>query len=238
MSTADELISPDSIRRLAVIFQETALVPHAGKPWRTARHCSAPLGLGERARTVGDALLADCGRDYEELARVVRRALNRDDLTGWTIWPVTEAVAVAATTSGTGRHFDDGLDLLARLTPRLTGEFALRTFLNADLDRLPGPGRTAAGERGQPPQTSLGPAGARAQPRPRSHGPGAGQAVRRRLAGRAPLGGEPPQRHLPTRRRTGRDRRAPDADPGARHLRPGAAREGTWRPTGTSARSS
>ncbi|MFE4965817.1 DNA alkylation repair protein [Streptomyces sp. NPDC056660] len=135
MPTADELISPDSIRRLAVILQEAA--PGTSR-WETVADSPAllgPLGLSERARTVGDALLADCGRDYEELARAVRRALSRADLTGWMIWPVTEAVAVAATASGTGRHFDDGLDLLARLTPRLTGEFALRTFLNADLDR-------------------------------------------------------------------------------------------------------
>ncbi|MEV7320554.1 DNA alkylation repair protein [Streptomyces sp. NPDC093970] len=135
MPTADELISPDSIRRLAAVLQEAA--PGASR-WQAVSDSVAllgPLGLSERARTVGDALLADCGRDYERLARTVRRALTRDGLTGWMIWPVTEAVALAATASGDGVHFDDGLDLLALLTPRLTGEFALRAFLNADLDR-------------------------------------------------------------------------------------------------------
>ncbi|MGW2958757.1 DNA alkylation repair protein [Streptomyces sp. NPDC001220] len=135
MPTADELISPDSIRRLAVILRETA--PGTSR-WQAVADSPAllgPLGLSERARTVAEALLADCGGDYEELARAVRGTLARADLTGWMIWPVTEAVAAAATTSGADRHFDDGLDLLARLTPRLTSEFALRTFLNADLDR-------------------------------------------------------------------------------------------------------
>ncbi|MFE3168449.1 DNA alkylation repair protein [Streptomyces sp. NPDC059224] len=135
MPTADELISPDGIRRLSGILQEAA--PVASR-WQAVADSAAllrPLGLSERARTVGDALLADCGRDYEQLAQAVRRSLTRADLTGWMIWPVSEAVAVGATASGTGRHFDDGLDLLARLTPRLTGEFALRTFLVADLDR-------------------------------------------------------------------------------------------------------
>ena len=135
MPTADELISPDSIRRLAVILQEAA--PGTSR-WHAVADSSTalgPLGLSERARAVGDALLADSGHDFERLAHAVRQALPQADLTGWMIWPVTEAVAVAATESGTGEHFDAGLDLLARLTPRLTAEFALRTFLNADLDR-------------------------------------------------------------------------------------------------------
>lgn len=38
-------------------------------------------------------------------------------------------------TQGDARCFDDSLALLSALTPRLTSEFALRIFLNADLDR-------------------------------------------------------------------------------------------------------
>jgi 3-methyladenine DNA glycosylase AlkC len=133
--TADELISPDSIRQLAAILQDTS--PSTSR-WQTVADSSTTfgsLGLSERARTVGDALLADSGLDYPHLAGAVRKALRREDLTGWMIWPVTEAVATAATASGTTEHFDDGLALLAQLTPRLTGEFALRTFLNTDLER-------------------------------------------------------------------------------------------------------
>ncbi|KAK1183875.1 DNA alkylation repair protein [Streptomyces sp. NBS 14/10] len=135
MPTADELISPDSIRQLAAILQDTS--PSTSR-WQTVADSSTTLGslgLSERARTVGDALLADSGLDYPHLAGAVRKALRREDLTGWMIWPVTEAVATAATASGTTEHFDDGLALLAQLTPRLTGEFALRTFLNTDLER-------------------------------------------------------------------------------------------------------
>ncbi|MDW6066024.1 hypothetical protein SAZ11_59950 [Streptomyces sp. FXJ1.4098] len=135
MPTADELISPDSIRQLAAILQDTS--PSTAR-WQTVADSSTTLGslgLSERARTVGDALLADSGLDYPHLAGAVRKALRREDLTGWMIWPVTEAVATAATVSGTTEHFDDGLALLAQLTPRLTGEFALRTFLNTDLAR-------------------------------------------------------------------------------------------------------
>ena len=50
------------------------------------------------------------------------------------IWPVTEAVAVTATRSGSESDFDEGMALLAELTSRLTAEFAIRTFLETNLD--------------------------------------------------------------------------------------------------------
>ncbi len=51
------------------------------------------------------------------------------------IWPVTEAVAVTATRSGSESDFDEGMALLAELTSRLTAEFAIRSFLETNLDR-------------------------------------------------------------------------------------------------------
>ncbi|MFB7337019.1 DNA alkylation repair protein [Streptomyces adustus] len=142
MPTADELISPVSIRSLALILRETS--PEIS-PWQTVAQSAgtlASLSLSERARTVGEALLVDAGHDYRRLARAVRAALAREDLTGWMVWPVTEAVATSATESGTGEDLDDGLTLMAALTPRLTSEFALRTFLNADLERTLAAART------------------------------------------------------------------------------------------------
>jgi 3-methyladenine DNA glycosylase AlkC len=61
------------------------------------------------------------------------------------IWPVSEAVAQLAV-AGSGpdsdcRHdvgedaFESGLELMRQLTSRLSAEFALRIFLNADPDR-------------------------------------------------------------------------------------------------------
>jgi 3-methyladenine DNA glycosylase AlkC len=103
----------------------------------------------------------DHGSTYDRLAATVRRALLSPELSGWMVWPVSEAVTSAAllawsTGSAEGSssadprpaggaarqerdgalaRFDDGLELLAQLTPRLTGEFAIRRFLAADLDR-------------------------------------------------------------------------------------------------------
>jgi 3-methyladenine DNA glycosylase AlkC len=109
-----------------------------GRPATTvARVASALPGmpLGERARALRDALLADLPGDYVGFAAVVARALADDPaFTGWLIWPVSEAVATLATTSEPP-DFEAGIDLLGQLTTRLTGEFALRTFLAADLDR-------------------------------------------------------------------------------------------------------
>ncbi|WP_329129576.1 DNA alkylation repair protein [Streptomyces sp. NBC_01476] len=138
MPTAEELISAASIRRLGEILR--AVAPQESD-WRTVTASSrrlGPLALGERARTVAAAILADLPGGYRPLAAVVRSALGEPELTGWMIWPVTEAVATAATASEQPADFADGLALLAALTPRLTGEFALRTFLNADLGRTLG----------------------------------------------------------------------------------------------------
>ncbi|WP_265520345.1 DNA alkylation repair protein [Oerskovia flava] len=98
---------------------------------------SAVDGHKLRARTdlVTDALLADLPADYAAFAQVVRRLLVDESFRGWTLWPVTEAVARRAPAAGNDASFDDGLALLAELTPRLTSEFAIRGFLAADLDR-------------------------------------------------------------------------------------------------------
>ncbi|NEA34635.1 DNA alkylation repair protein [Streptomyces sp. SID13031] len=99
---------------------------------RAAPSQLAGLAFSERGRLVRDALLADLPPGYGPIEKIFRAALDDPAFTGWMIWPVTEAVAVRAVESD---EFEAGLDLLAELTSRLTGEFALRTFLTADLDR-------------------------------------------------------------------------------------------------------
>jgi 3-methyladenine DNA glycosylase AlkC len=138
--TAEELISVDSIRRLARILQASHPLPGKWAAVRASTKALPELGLSDRARTVATAILTDLPGGYAELAATIRTALRDPALTGWMIWPVTEAVATAATNSPDpgdvdAGDFDDGLALLAELSPRLTSEFAIRTFLNADLDR-------------------------------------------------------------------------------------------------------
>lgn len=133
MPTADELLGPSVVRELI----DCLAVAAPNCPSAALRQAMADLGdktLSERAQCVRDALLADLPDDYASFAATVSRALDNPAFTGWMIWPVTEAVAVLAQRAG-AEAFEDGLELLARLTTQLTGEFAIRRFLNSDLDR-------------------------------------------------------------------------------------------------------
>ena len=122
MPTAEEMLSVAAVRTLATVLGEAPTV-------RTVDLDGA--SFSDRGRLVRDALLADLPARYPSFERAIRRAMRDPRFTGWMIWPVTEAVAVRAVPNA----FDQGLALVADLTSRLTGEFALRTFLAADLDR-------------------------------------------------------------------------------------------------------
>ncbi|MEV4376032.1 DNA alkylation repair protein [Streptosporangium sp. NPDC049644] len=135
MPFADELIGPDTARALARAVG--AVVPDARlTALRAATSELGPLSLRERADLLRDALLRDLPGDYGSFAGTVRAALNgRHPFSGWLIWPVSGAVATKAIEDGSGEAFDDALDALAELTPRLTSEFAIRLLLERDLDR-------------------------------------------------------------------------------------------------------
>jgi len=97
------------------------------------------LSLRARTDLVSEALLADLPAGYDATAAVIRRALEDPGFAGWTIWPVGETVTTrvlaASASSRDGDRFDDGLELLAELTPRLTSEFSIRRLLEHDLER-------------------------------------------------------------------------------------------------------
>ncbi|OZF54852.1 DNA alkylation repair protein [Rhodococcus sp. 14-2470-1b] len=138
MPTADELLGAGVV---------TDLVRHLGGRMPTTLATTREfdgLSLSDRTRVVRDALLEELPAAYAPFEKKIRTALKKSTFTGWMIWPVTEAVAVRATTSGPEKEapetadtatFDSGLALLADLTPRLTSEFAIRTFMDANLDR-------------------------------------------------------------------------------------------------------
>ncbi|MFC0628118.1 DNA alkylation repair protein [Kribbella deserti] len=122
MPTAEEMLSTPAVAALGEILAAPTV---AAVDLRGAT-------FSERGRLVRDALLTDLPGEYDEFDRAIRKALADDAFTGWMIWPVTEALAVRAVDANA---LDAGLALLAELTGRLTGEFALRTFLAADVDR-------------------------------------------------------------------------------------------------------
>ena len=137
MPTADELLSAAAVIALADCLRVAA----PGQEWASLGASTATfdrLALSERATIVRDALMADLPASYAATAKIFREALKDEAFTSWMIWPVGEAAAVKALASSRSRDFDDGLKLLAQLTVRFSSEFAIRSFLNADLQRTLG----------------------------------------------------------------------------------------------------
>ncbi|MCU1446357.1 DNA alkylation repair protein [Cryobacterium sp.] len=135
MPFADELLAAPAARALTAAIQAAA--PHAALPaLAAAAEALDPLSLRERSDLLRDALLADLPGDYDSFAGTIRSAqAGALPFAGWLIWPVTTAIAVKAIEAGTDAAFDDGMRMLAALTPRLTAEFAIRLLLAHDFAR-------------------------------------------------------------------------------------------------------
>lgn len=138
MGVMNELINRQGVETLGRILAEAA----PGLDWPHVAAAAAQLDeLSLRGRTdaVSSALLADVRQlpdpGYPTAARIFRSALSGAGFTGWILWPVSETAVTLALESGAAPDFDDCLALLAELTPRLTGEFAVRRLLAADLER-------------------------------------------------------------------------------------------------------
>jgi 3-methyladenine DNA glycosylase AlkC len=134
MPTADELLGAGVVGRL-VAQLATA---DGRRRWTAVTASTAEFegqGLGERVQAVKAGLLADLPPSYRATEKIVGKSLRHPDFSGWMIWPVSEALAERAVDSEDAGDFEAGLALLAALTGRLTGEFALRRFLATDLDR-------------------------------------------------------------------------------------------------------
>ncbi|MGL4305094.1 MAG: DNA alkylation repair protein [Mycobacteriaceae bacterium] len=132
MPFADELLSRSTVTELAAILQGA----QAGLSVPTLNSINGTLSgtLKQRREAITEALLADLPQDFLVLQSLITKALENNSFTGWMIWPVTEAVAEHAV-AFSDKTFEQGLELLATLTPRLTSEFALRSFLIADTSR-------------------------------------------------------------------------------------------------------
>jgi len=128
----DELIDTPAVGRLGQVLSDHGVTP---VKLRDAEGAVDGKRLRQRVDTVRDALLADLPPEYGETAAVVRAAFEDQEFTGWTLWPVSEAVVARALASGLDRDFDDAMGVLSVLTTRLTAEFAIRPMLNARFER-------------------------------------------------------------------------------------------------------
>ena len=84
----------------------------------------APLELLARVDLLAERLAEALPDDFPAAAGVLRRALESETFTGWMVWPCTAYVARAGLD-----HPGVALPLLAALTPRASGEFAIRPFV-------------------------------------------------------------------------------------------------------------
>ncbi|KQQ92404.1 DNA alkylation repair protein [Arthrobacter sp. Leaf141] len=137
MGAMNELINRQSVGVLAGILVTAA--PAARWPALAGAGTGlAELSLRQRTDQVSAALVADLAHlpdpGYATAAHVLRKALADPGLTGWILWPVSEAAVTLALESSDARDFGDCLAFLAELTPRLTGEFAIRRLLARDPD--------------------------------------------------------------------------------------------------------
>ena len=123
--TADELISATVVHDLAVILSDTE--SSSASTWGSVHAIAEELealSLSQRARSVAAAIIENAG-SYERLAATTRSALDNAALTGWMIWPLTEAIAAMATAGAQTAEFDDGLELLA--APDSTSDRRIRS---------------------------------------------------------------------------------------------------------------
>ena len=134
MPLADELLGSSSVVELVRCLKRVA----PDRKWSAVKACAKIFdgaSLSERNGLVRAALLAELPTTYAQSAKIVRAALKDPNFEGWMLWPVGEALAFKALALTRVSDFDDGLRLLAQLTVRFTSEFAIRIFLNADLER-------------------------------------------------------------------------------------------------------
>jgi hypothetical protein len=134
MGVMNELINPGVVGSLERILAAASPGHRFPQLAGTAGQLDG-LSLRERTDLLSGAMLTDLPGGYPAAAAVFRRALQDPEFTGWMIWPVSEAAATLALARRGPADFEDCLSLLAELTPRLTGEFAIRRLLGSDLDR-------------------------------------------------------------------------------------------------------
>lgn len=130
---ADELLGRETALALARCLERAAgtRAPYV----REAAERLAGETMSRRVRLLRDAILEQLPSEWAAFRLLIEEALAQPALDGWMTWPLGEAVAVRALEDADPPELDEGLELLAALTPRLTSEFALRPFIEHDPER-------------------------------------------------------------------------------------------------------
>ncbi|MFI8633124.1 hypothetical protein ACIGEP_11065 [Microbacterium sp. NPDC077663] len=130
----DELISPAGVDTLRESLKSVVRGLDTPQLDRVRRSLDG-LRLRDRVNLVRDAALADVPAGFPAAEGVVDGLLRFPQTTGWIIWPLSEFVTARALEDGSESAFDAAMSLLARLTTRLSSEFAIRDMLIARPER-------------------------------------------------------------------------------------------------------
>jgi 3-methyladenine DNA glycosylase AlkC len=87
----------------------------------------APLELKARVRLIAQELTTLLPTDYPEALKVIIEVIERDKLSGFSLWPFSEFMG----TQGL-EHFEESLGAMSVLTQKFTSEFAVRPFFLKD----------------------------------------------------------------------------------------------------------
>jgi 3-methyladenine DNA glycosylase AlkC len=121
------LLDPAAVRRMADAFAAASPAFDREQFAALAGDGIEQLELKARVAQVAQALRVCLPADFGVAVEVVDRLVGADGMDGLFMWPVTDWVARA----GRGAPAE-ALELLARLTPYSTGEFAVRPFIDDD----------------------------------------------------------------------------------------------------------
>ncbi|KPN18734.1 DNA alkylation repair protein [Arthrobacter sp. Edens01] len=133
MGAMDNLLGPAEVAVLHRCLAAAAPV-HGLQKLMESVPALDPLSLRSRTDLLA-GVLAGAYPSYAKASAAYRSALQDPGFEGWIMWPVSESAVTLALADGSSSAFDDVLELLAELTPRLTSEFAIRRLLQADLNR-------------------------------------------------------------------------------------------------------
>lgn len=126
----DELIDRTVVDQLSTLLRDHARVDTGAL--RATAESFGGRKLRGRVDAVRDALTVTLPPSYGATAQLTDAMFEDARLDGWMIWPLSEAVVHRALEDASTTAFDDVHRILAKLTTRLTGEFAVRDLLIAD----------------------------------------------------------------------------------------------------------
>lgn len=134
VGTMDELINASVVAQLRSSLAELATAS-ALEALSAAETALPGKRLRDRVDIVRDALLEDLPESFADTEKIALGLLQDPTFAGWVIWPASEWVVRRALETQSGFDFDSAMEMLARFTVRLSGEFAVRDLLIARPER-------------------------------------------------------------------------------------------------------